>query len=59
MIDIDINQQHKALAAGAGMYNMADRTAFMLIGAPKEGQTLDEVRDLLLAEIDKLRKGEI
>lgn len=58
LIDIDINQQHKALAAGAGMYNMADRTAFMLIGAPKEGQTLDEVRDLLLAEIDKLRKGE-
>lgn len=27
-------------------------------GRPKQGQTLDEVKDLFLAEIDKLKKGD-
>ena len=29
-----------------------------MLGVPKEGQTLDEVRQLLLAEIEKLKRGE-
>jgi hypothetical protein len=30
----------------------------LLYGYPKEGQSLDEVRDLLLAQIEKVKKGE-
>jgi len=37
---------------------MADYSAFILGGLPKQGQTLEEVKDLLLNEIKKLRAGE-
>ena len=58
LIDLDINQQMKMLEAwGAAMLNM-DYSAFVLAGTPREGQTLDEVRALLLEEIDKLKSGD-
>ena len=58
LIDLDINQQMKMLGAwGTAMLNM-DYSAFVLAGTPREGQTLDEVRALLLAEIDKLKSGD-
>lgn len=58
LIDIDINLSQKMLGAGAGQYGLSDQGAFILIGMPKGGQTLDEVRDLLLAEMKKLREGD-
>ena len=38
--------------------NSDRKSAFILGGAPKEGQTLDQVRQLLIAEIAKLKKGD-
>lgn len=32
--------------------------SFIMAGTPKEGQTLDEVRTLLLAEVEKLKNGD-
>lgn len=58
LIDIDLNQQQKALFAGGGVQALADYGIFTLMGAPKQGQSLDEVRELLLAEVGKLRRGE-
>ena len=58
LIDLDINQQMKMLEAWGGGETLMDYSAFILSGTPKEGQTLDEVRALLLEEIDKLKKGE-
>ena len=58
LIDLDINQQMKMLEAWGGAETLMDYSAFILSGTPKEGQTLDEVRALLLEEIDKLKKGE-
>ena len=40
------------------MYDLADQGAFLLIGQPKPGQTLDQVRELLTAEMAKLRAGD-
>ena len=57
LIDLDINQQMKMLEAWGGAETMMDYSAFILAGSPREGQTLDEVRQLLLEEIDKLKKG--
>ena len=37
---------------------LADYSALLLGGLPKQGQTLEEVKDLLLSEIKKLRAGE-
>lgn len=58
LIDLDIMQQQKALSAYGFPYSQPDYGKFMLAGMPQAGQTLEEVRDLLLAEVDKLRKGE-
>ncbi len=58
LIDLDINQQQKALSAYGESYTRTDHGEFMLIGYPKEGQTLEEVRNLLLDEVAKLREGE-
>lgn len=58
LIDVDLIQQQKILSGYAGTYGMSDYNAFVMSGRPKQGQTLDEVKDLFLAEIEKLKKGE-
>jgi len=58
LIDLDINQQMKMLEAWGGVQSMQDYSMFILAGTPKEGQTLDEVRELLLGEIEKLKSGD-
>ena len=58
LIDLDINQQMKMLSAWGGVETLMDYSAFILAGTPKEGQSLDEVRSLLLDEIAKLKKGD-
>ena len=58
LMDVDLLQQQKVLGCYAGTYDMADYSAFVMNGRPKQGQTLDEVKDLLFAEIEKLKKGD-
>jgi predicted Zn-dependent peptidase len=57
LIDANVNQQQKVLAAGAGLYQLADYSIFILEGQPKAGQTLDEVKSVLLAQVDSLKAG--
>ena len=58
LFDLDLNQTMKVQRAFATPELMHDHGAFILMGTPKEGQTLEEVRSLMLAEIDKLKKGD-
>ena len=58
LIDLDLTQQQKTLSAYAYPSLMADYGTFEMAGRPKAGQTLDEVKDLLLAELKKLREGD-
>lgn len=58
LLDVDLNMPQLTLGTGAGMYDLADQGAFLLYGDPKPGQTLDEVRSLLTAEMAKLRAGD-
>ena len=58
LIDTDLTQQQKVLYAQVGNYGLADYSTYVMIGAPKQGQTLDEVKDLFLAEVEKLKRGE-
>ena len=58
LIDLDLTQQQKTLSAYCGPMIMSDYSAFMMVGRPKAGQTLDEVKDLLLGELKKLRDGD-
>jgi predicted Zn-dependent peptidase len=58
LIDLNLVQKQKVLRAGSGVSTLADYSLFVLNGTPKEGQTLEEVRDLLLGQLDLLKKGE-
>ncbi|MCQ2186591.1 MAG: insulinase family protein, partial [Bacteroidales bacterium] len=58
LIDLDVNQQQKTLSASAGAQIQPDYSSFLAMGRPKQGQTLDEVKDILLAEVAKLRAGD-
>lgn len=58
LIDLDINQKQTAQYAGASPQIMKDYSMHTFTGMPKEGQSLDEVKDLILAEIEKVKKGE-
>ncbi len=58
LIDLDLAQQQKTLSAYCYPMTMADYSALLMQGRPKQGQTLDEVKDLLLGEVKKLRDGD-
>ena len=58
LIDLDLNQQQKVLFAGSQVYDRIDYSDFLIQGYPKEGQTLDDVRALILSEVAKLRAGD-
>ena len=58
LLDIDLNQEMKVMDAGAYAEPMLDHGFFLLAGQPKEGQSLDEVKELLLGEINKLKCGD-
>ncbi len=58
LLDTNLLQEQKVLNAWGGVQYLADAGMVVLEGEPKQGQTLEEVRDLLLAEMEKVRKGE-
>lgn len=58
ILDVNLNNSQRVLGAGAGTYGLADQGAFLLIGMPNAGQSLDEVRALLLQQMDQLRRGD-
>ncbi len=58
ILDLELNQQQKVLQAGAFAYMLADRSALILQGNPKQGQSLDQVKILMLESLDKIRKGD-
>ncbi len=57
LIDLNLNQTMKLQEAWSGMETMQDYSMIFVGGTPKEGQSLDEVRQLLLGEIDNIKKG--
>jgi predicted Zn-dependent peptidase len=58
LIDLNINQQMAMLYAWSGVQALRDYSCFIMGGSPRPGQTLEEAKDLLLNEIEKLKKGD-
>ncbi|MGG6548265.1 UNVERIFIED_CONTAM: hypothetical protein NY100_22940, partial [Prevotella sp. 15_C9] len=54
----DLTQQQKTLSSYCYPLTMSDYSALLMQGHPKQGQTLDEVKDLMLGELKKLRDGD-
>ena len=58
LIDLNLVKEQKVLSAGSSPDFMKDYSVHMLQGKPKEGQSLEAVRDLLLSQIELIKKGE-
>src|SRR5690606_28926761 len=58
LIDINLKQQQRVIEPSSYVDAMNDYCIHTFEGRPREGQTLDEVRDLLLEQIELLKKGE-
>ncbi len=59
LINLNLSQQQRVAAAGSFPYIRNDAGSQFLWGAPKEGQTLEEVEALLLEQLDIIKSGEI
>ena len=57
LIDLDLTSQMKVLEAWAGVDAMMDHSAFIMAGTPLQGQSLEQVRGLLLEELAKIKAG--
>lgn len=58
LIDLDLNQKQAVQRASCSPTFLNDYGYHQFTGTPKSDQSLDEVKDLLLGEIEKLKKGE-
>lgn len=57
LIDLNLVKKQKLLRASAFTYTLIDHGILYLSGSPTAGQSLDEVKSLMLTEIDNLKKG--
>ncbi len=58
LFDTDLIQSQQLLEAEVYAQPMSDYCTLFAFAMPKEGQTLEEARDLLLGEVAKLRGGD-
>lgn len=58
LIDLNLVQQQKVINAGCSPNFMRDYGIHRFYGIPRQGQTLEEVKNLLLDEIEKIKNGE-
>ncbi|MEJ6694880.1 MAG: insulinase family protein [Chitinophagales bacterium] len=58
LIDIDLVLKQKVLNASSFAQILKDHSIHFLYGIPKENQSLEEVKDLLLAELQKIKQGD-
>ena len=58
LIDLNLIQKQKVLGLYAGTQSLKDYGLFCFIGTPREGQSLEEVADLIQEEINKLKAGD-
>lgn len=57
LINLNLNQQQRVRQAGSYPYQLNDYGAQYLYGIPKEGQTLEEVEQLLLDQLEAIKGG--
>ncbi len=58
LIDIDLVQEQKVLNAGSYTSFFTDYGIHVFYGTPRQDQKLEEVKGMLIEEIEKIKKGE-
>lgn len=57
LLDINLNKKQKVLSSSSSTDIMKDYSVHVISGKPREGQPLQEVRDLLLSQIMEIKMG--
>jgi len=57
LMDINLSQKMKYLGGEAFAMSLAEYSLMGISASPKEGQSLDEVKKLVLGEVENLKKG--
>ncbi len=57
LIDLNLNQKQRLIGGGCFPYILEDYSVHGFYGTPKQGQNLEEVKDLLLSQINEVKKG--
>ena len=57
LLDLEVNQKQKALYAGSYQMSLNHYGVFSLVVVPKEGQSLEEARALVMEQIENLKNG--
>ncbi len=57
LIDINLNQKQQILNGYSSQFFLNDYGLHYFFGIPNQGQSLEEVRDLLLAQLDSVKQG--
>ncbi|MBO9574024.1 MAG: insulinase family protein, partial [Chitinophagaceae bacterium] len=58
LLDVNLNKQQKVLSSQASVQNWKDYSLLLLSGKPRDGQSLEDVKALILSQIGLLHKGE-
>ncbi len=58
LFDLNLNKQQKVQAARAFLQQYKDYGTLEFVGSPRQGQSLDQVKDLLMGQIALLKKGD-
>ncbi len=58
LIDLYLNQDQKLIDGNSFDMEFKDYSAHVLSGTPKQGQSMEEVKNLLLSQFDKIKKGD-
>ena len=57
LIDLNLNQAQELIGGGCFPYVLKDYSMHGFYGSPKQDQSLEEVKDLLLSQIEEVKKG--
>ena len=58
LLDLNLNKKQLVQSASCSPMVNKDYSVHLFTGTPKEGQSLEEVKDYMLGEIEKLKRGE-
>ena len=57
LLDLNLNQKHLVSRANAYPYVLCDNSAYVLCGRPNAGQKLEDIKNLLLEQIQLVKDG--
>ena len=59
LINLELVEKQKVRAAGCFPQNYNDHGIHFFYGIPKDGQSLEDVEKLLIAQIERVKKGNL